>query len=549
MNFYKTILSEIQKAVGISDLKLETPREKSFGDFATNIAMQIAKEQKKNPREIAAEILPKITALPWVESADIAGAGFINIKIKNEFITESLRLETLQPCNPETLDLDYGAYNVAKTMHIGHLRGSIIGDTFYRIAKFLGHRPISYNHMGDWGKPMAMVIAWIMKLFPNDWNQENFQINESEFNGYYPAASKFSKENPDFADQVLQIKAEFQKGGNDYYKLYEKMIAVSMRQMGEVVKRLNILPFDNNLGERNAAKYLAPVEKILREKNLLQVSDGATIIELKRDGDTAPMPPFMFLDSRGADTYDSTDLATIYYRRETDSPDKIIYFSDYRQQLHFQQLFRAAEKSEMFDPKNLEFPYFGGINGADGKPFKTRDGTVATLNDVIDAVESAAKNYAPDLPDATIKMIALAALKFNDLMHDRAADYVFVPESVVKFEGRTGPYILYTAVRLNSILKKSGSHITYHISHITSSEERDLLLKILDFPRMLETAFDKRSPDILANYTYDLCQMANSFYHNCKVAGDANRLAITKIASDSLSTCIDLMGLQVPDEM
>ena len=550
MTFYDKILSSLKEKLGIDNLALEIPREKSFGDFATNIAMQLAKTEHKSPRDIANTLLPKIQEIDFIESADVAGAGFINIKIKNDFIINSLRTDSSIPKHSGIkIDFDYGAYNIAKDMHIGHLRTSIVGDTLYRVTKFLGNTPISYNHLGDWGRPMAMIIAWIVRTFPNDWNKSDFQVNASDLNTFYPAASAYAHEHPEFLEQVQNIKKEFQKGDNDYYKLYEKFSEISMAQMHSVVSRLNIVPFDNDLGERNAAKYLEPVEKILRDKKLLIKSEGAEIVELKRDDDAAPMPPFMFLDSRGADTYDSTDLAALYYRKITDNPDKIIYLTDARQKLHFEQLFRVAEMSGIFPSENLEHQYFGAITGSDGKPFKTRDGNVATLTDIIDAVENAARERAPNLPIETIKMIAMASLKFNDLMHDTKSDYVFDPNMVVQFDGRTGAYILYTVVRLNSALKKSDNRNFCSISNISNDYERDLMIKILDFPRMIETMFEKRAPDILANYTYDLCQLANTFYHNCEIKNDANRIAITQNAVKTLSTCIDLMGMQIPKEM
>jgi len=551
MTFFDYILSAVKQKLGAENLALEIPKEKSFGDFSTNIAMLGAKAERKNPREVAASLLPKIQELPFAESVEIAGPGFINIKIKDDLIIQYAHDDGVEKTSrPLTICLDYGSYNVAKALHVGHLRGSIVGDTFYRIARHLGHKPISYNHMGDWGKPMALVIAWIIKKFPRDWNKPDFKIDEDEFNGYYPAASAHAAENPDFMAQVLQIKKDFQDGNAEYGALYDKFMTISLAQMDEVVKRLGILPFDRNLGEMNAAKYLPEVEKILRKKNLLTPSDGATIINLKTESDTAPMPPLMFYDSRGADTYDSTDIATIYYRKITDAPDKIIYFTDYRQQLHFKQVFRAADMAGIFPLDGLEFPYYGGINGADGKPFKTRGGNVATLSDVIDSVDEAARARGQGLPDKTIKMIALAALKFNDLMHDVKSDYIFDPAAVVNFEGRTGPYILYTAVRLNSALKKSAfAAKDLKITNISDSFERDLLLKILDFPRTVRAAFEKRAPDILANYTYDLCQLANGFYHNCKISDDANRTAIAKKAADALAVCINLMGMEVPEEM
>jgi arginyl-tRNA synthetase len=607
MTFYDAILTEIKAKLGISDLILEVPREKSFGDFATNIAMQMAKSEHKNPKQIAADLLPKLREIDFVSSAEIAGAGFINIKIKDDFIVsfcnfgegrggpdtdapargaespiaggpdaESGGSESRGdlgwwlpgPDRPQTIDLDYGAYNVAKDLHIGHLRTSIVGDTIYRIARFLGHRPISYNHLGDWGRPMALVIAWIIR---NDIDLDN--LTEAELNGFYPAASALAAEDPDFMETARTIKREFQDGNPRYFGIYERFLPIAMAGMNNVVRRLNIVPFDNNLGERNAAKYLAPVEKILRGKDLVKKSDGAEVVNLKTDADNAPMPPLMWTDSRGADTYDSTDLAALYYRKITDAPGRMIYITDLRQKLHFEQVFRAARLAGIYPYDRLEHIGYGTINGADGRPFKTRDGNVASLGDIIDAVEDAARARVRDggknLPEAAIKTIALAALKFNDLMHDVKSDYVFDPAAVVSFEGRTGPYILYTAVRLNSILKKAGSAIRDSRFAIRDSntehripncelrtancelraEERDLLLKILEFPRVVAAAFDRRAPDMLANYTYDLCQLANGFYHNCPVAGNDARIAITRKTAAALTQCLDLMGLEVPEEM
>jgi arginyl-tRNA synthetase len=576
MNLYKYVSESINDKLGFA-ANLEIPRNREFGDFATNAAMVMASKKDlsspagakrggRAPRELAAEILPKIAELDFIADVSIAGPGFINIKLKDDFIWSSangkLTAAKQNDGKTEIIDMDYGSYNVAKSLHIGHLRGGIIGDTFYRIAKFLGHKPISYNHIGDWGKPMALVIAWIMRKFPNDWNKRDFKIDEAEFNSYYPAANAHAKENSEFLEQVLLIKKEFQDGRPDYFALYEKMLKISLAQMSDIVGRLNMLPFDNTLGERNAANHIEPVEKILRERNLIQTNNGAEIIALKRDTDNAPMPPYMWKDSRGADTYDATDLAAVYYRKITDNPDRIIYFSDYRQQLHFAQLFRASELSGIFPADKLEFPYFGGINGADGKPYKTRDGSVAGLLDIIDMVNDAARariaESGKNLPTETIESIALAALKFNDLMHGMKSDYVFDPHQVTCFEGRTGPYILYTAVRLNSILKRAGAgeFQTSTLNFQLSADERNLLMWVLDFERTVQSTFDTRATDILANYAYDLCQLTNTFYHNCPILREdvdaalrAQRLRIAQIAFDALSSAIDMMGLKIPPEM
>ncbi len=568
MNLYKHVSNAINEKLGTT-VNLEVPRNRDFGDFSTNAAMVMAKSAGKNPRELAAEILPKLTELDFVADASIAGPGFINIKLKDEFIWQSACApQSPRTDTPQTIDLDYGAYNVAKSLHIGHLRTSIVGDTFNRIAKLLGHKTYSWNHIGDWGKPMALIIAWIERLHPelpyfsdnfDPTTPVDFEINTSELNTYYPAASSFAKGNPEFQAHAQDIKAKFQNGHPGYFALYEKFLKISMKMMQETVSRLNILPFDYDLGERNAAKYLNDVEKILRAKDLITESDGAQVIIVKRDSDNKPMPPYMWTDSRGADTYDSTDLAAVYCRKLTDNPDKIIYFTDLRQSLHFEQLFRASQISEIFDYNNLEHIGYGTINGRDGKPFKTRDGNAAGLDDIIDAVNVAVRERVSEsgktLDEDTIRTIALAAVKFNDLMHDVRSDYIFDPASVTSFEGRTGPYILYTAVRLNSVLKRAtfDANSTYMP---VNTDERNLLIGILDFERTVHSAFENRATDMIANYAYDLCQLINTFYHNCPILREdvpsntrAGRLHIAQIARDTLAKTIDLMGLKIPNEM
>ena len=568
MNLYKYVSNAVNEKLG-TKVNLEVPRNREFGDFSTNAAMVMAKSAGKNPRELATEIAPKLAELPFVAETSVAGPGFINIKLKDDFIWESACQEQSPRTDaPQTIDLDYGAYNVAKSLHIGHLRTSIVGDTFNRIARLLGHKTYSWNHIGDWGKPMALVIAWIERLHPElpyfsdnfDPNTPvDFDINPTELNTYYPLASSFAKENPDFQAHAQDIKAKFQNGHAGYFALYEKFLKISMQMMQETVNRLNILPFDYDLGERNAAQYLDDVEKILRAKNLIIESDGAQVIVVKRDTDNKPMPPYMWTDSRGADTYDSTDLAAVYCRKQTNNPDRIIYFTDLRQGLHFEQLFRASEISGIFDYNNLEHIGYGTINGRDGKPFKTRDGNAAGLDDIIDAVNIAVRERVSEsgktLDNDTINTIALAAVKFNDLMHDVRSDYIFDPSAVTSFEGRTGPYILYTAVRLNSVLKRATFDADATYMPMTT-DERNLLIGILDFERTVISAFENRATDMIANYAYDLCQLINTFYHNCPILREdvpvevrAGRLHIAKIAYETLAKTIDLMGLKIPSEM
>jgi len=569
MNLYKYVSDEINKKLGLT-AKLETPKNRDFGDFSTNAAMVGAKLAGKNPRELANDILPKLQELDFIENVSVAGPGFINIKIKDDFIFQNATTpKPMKAEKPLTIDMDYGAYNVAKSLHIGHLRTSIVGDTLNRIFRFIGHKSLSWNHIGDWGKPMGLIIAWIERLHPElpyfqpdfDPNKPvDYEINASELNTYYPAASALAKQDPVFQAHAQEIKAKFQAGHPGYFALYEKFLNISLQMMNNTVKRLNILPFDYDLGERNAAKYLSDVEKILNEKNMIYESDGAMVINVRRDDDNAPIPPYMWRDSRGADTYDSTDLAAVYCRKKTDNPDKIIYFTDLRQSLHFEQLFRASDMSGIYPYDKFEHIGYGTINGKDGKPFKTRDGNAAGLDDILDMANTAVQERVAEsgkkLDNETITYIALAAVKFNDLVHDVKSDYIFDPTSVTSFEGKTGPYILYTAVRLNSVLKRANANIVKPEHFDLSIEERNLLIEIMDFEKTILDASENRAPDMIANYAYDLCQLANTFYHNCPILRDdidektrAGRIYIAKLAFDTLSTAIDLMGLKIPNEM
>lgn len=570
MNLYKYVSQKLNETLG-TQVKVEVPRNREFGDFSTNAAMVMAKSAGKNPRELATEILPKIQELDFVASASIAGPGFINLTLKDDFLWNAGKTAaTITPAaHKMVIDMDYGAYNVAKSLHIGHLRTSIVGDTLYRVGRALGHKMISYNHMGDWGRSMGMVIAWIEKLHP-DWPffQENFDPSADysgyampieELDTYYPSAAALAKTDPDFLERAQVITAELQRGHPGYNALYNVFIPISLDSMDKIIKKLNMLPFDNNLGERNAARYTEPVEKMVRDMNLLVPSDGAQVIVVKREDDNKPMPPVMFYNSRGAVPYDATDIMALYYRKITDNPDKVIYLTDSRQSLHFEQLFRVAELLNLFPVIALEHIGYGTINGTDGKPFKTREGNAAGLNDMITMVQTAVRDRVAEsgkqLDTETIDAIALAALKFNDLMHDLRSDYVFEPSQITSFEGRTGPYILYTAVRLNSVLKRAGKFDAPKAAKL-GADERNLLVELLDFDRTVSAAFENRATDMIANYAYDLCQLVNTFYHNCPILHESvdsetrnMRLSLAHIAVSVLSCALDLMGLKIPSEM
>lgn len=551
MNLYKYVSDEINNKLGMA-VNLEVPRNREFGDFATNAAMVMAKSEHKNPRELADEIAKKLSELEFVSDASVAGPGFINIKLRDDFIWKFANA----PQSPKSqramrLDLDYGGYNVGKALHIGHLRTSIVGDTFNRVAKFLGHTTKSYNHIGDWGRPMGLIIAWIL--------ENGMPQNATELNKIYPESTARAKSDDAWLQRAKDVTAELQSGNAEYRKIYDAFMKISLGQMDTVLKRLNMLPFDATMGERGVAEYVAPTQKILESKNLLVESDGAMIVNVRRDDDTAPMPPLMFRTSADTQTYAAADLSAIYYRTQTDSPDAILYFTDSRQNLHFQQVFRAAKLAGITNAE-LSHTGFGALTGADGKPFKTRDGGVAELLDILDttadAVRARVMESGKELDDTTIAQIALAAVKFNDLVHDVRADYVFDPNAITSFEGRTGPYILYTAVRLNSILSRAGIAPKSDATHELAPDERNLLIAVLDFDRTIISAFENRATDMVANYAYDLCQLINTFYHNCPILRDdvddatrAGRLNTVRIARDTLATVIGLMGLEIPSQM
>lgn len=563
MNVYKVVSDNIKARLmeidGLADalpadIAIETPKIRDFGDFSTNVAMILARPLKKAPREIAEMILPKICDIPFVENATIAGPGFINITLKNDFLVAPEKYNIVKPKSQSlTVDMDYGSYNIGKALHIGHLRTTVVGDTFNRIARALGHKTKSYNHMGDWGRPMGLIIAWILEY--------GMPKNADDINAMYPASSARAKEDKEWLEHAQRVTVELQNGNSEYMDIYNKFAPMSLSQISDILVRLNILPFDENKGERLVAEYVPAVQKILDEKNLIVHDDGADIIPVKLETDTAPMPPVMWRSSTGAQTYAAADLAAIYYRTTTDNPNDIIYFTDSRQNLHFTQVFRAAKMAGM-DTANLQHIGFGTITGADGKPFKTRDGDVPSLHQmldmVVDSVRKRATESGKELSDETVEMIALAALKFNDLMHDVKSDYVFDVDSVTQFEGRTGPYILYTAVRMNAVMKKAADMNVVANAEINNlqSEERNLLLRVMDFERVLENAFARRATDLLANYAYDLAQDINTFYHHCPILRDdvpANvkqgRLHIANVARETLLRAIDLMGLRVPESM
>lgn len=566
MNIQKLIVTDVKETLSkipefqceslagvLNNIIVESPKNREFGDFAINTAMLLAKVLKKNPREIADIIVSHLKALPYVSDVSIAGPGFINLKLSDEFLQQAIDAPIDNNHDKaDVIDLDYGGYNIGKTLHIGHLRTTVVGDTFNRIARFLGYKTKSYNHMGDWGRPMGLIIAWVLEY--------GMPSSVDDVNNMYPASSARAKEDKEWLERAKQITADLQSGNPEYKKIYDVFAPMSLGQVDRLLKRLNILPFDENKGERLVAEYVPAVQDALNKQGVLVFSDGAYVIPVKQEDDAEPMPPVMWRSSAGAQTYAAADLTAIYYREKADSPNSIIYFTDNRQGLHFKQIFRAARLAGFAKNIQLEHVGFGTITGSDGKPFKTRDGGVPSLDNMLDLVKDSVRRRVAEsgkqLPDEILEMIALAALKFNDLTHDVRTDYAFDVDAVTSFEGRTGPYILYTAVRLQSVLNKAGIRTTQLQPGTLTADERNLLLTMLNFEKMMETAFERRATFIVANYAYDLCQAVNTFYHNCPILRDdvddatrARRLHFVARARQILATAIDVMGLRIPPEM
>ena len=411
-------------------------------------------------------------------------------------------------------------------------------------------------HFGDWGTPMGMILAEIIN---QDGNLDKVQTYDIEaISAFYKKANIRCKEDEAAKETARQITAALQDGNPEYRKAWKHLREVSVNAVKKNYDALEA-HFDLWLGESDAHEASSEIVKLAKEKGLAELDDGALIVRLEEGN--KPKPPVILIKSDGGFGYQITDVATIKMRYDDLKADEIIYVVDKRQSLHFEQVFEVAEKLGI--APNVKFLHigFGTVNGADGKPFKTRDGNAAGLNDIIEMITDAVKQRVAasgkNLSSETIDAIALAALKFNDLIHDLRSDYIFDPESVTSFEGRTGPYILYTAVRLNSILRKADDATSISTdSAVLSDDERNLLIATLDFERTVQSAFDNRATDMIANYAYDLCQLANTFYHNCPILREdidattrAQRLQIARIARDTLAQTIDLMGLIIPNEM
>lgn len=539
-----------------------------LSDFQCNGALALAKIAHKNPREIASLIADELQNITFVDSISVDGPGFINIKLKNEFIAANAdkmaadeRLGCGETDDKHKVVLDYGGPNVAKEMHVGHLRSGVIGEAIRRIEKFIGNQVVADVHLGDWGTPMGMILSEIIKT---DGNLDKvFSYDIAQITEFYKRANIRCKEDETAKEAARKITAELQDGNPLYRKAWQHLRGESVKAIKENYKQLDV-NFDLWWGESDAHNTCGEIVKIAREKGVSEVDNGAEIIRLEEGN--KPKPPVILIKSDGGYTYHTTDIATIKMRVDSLNAQEIVYFTDSRQSLHFEQVFEGVEKLGIAPNIKLKHIVFGTVNGADGKPFKTRDGGVMNLETLIDISKDKVRQSLPKAGEVEgyneaeieklTSQIAVAAIKFQDLKNTIASGYVFELEDFAKFEGKTGPYIQYAIARINSVLRKAKANgITFGKVILQAPEERTLALKLAQIHNVVMRAHNEKEPSIIADYTYNLAQIFSTFYNACSIMNAENsdlaasRLTLAKLVRDILTLMLYLLGIEAPEVM
>ncbi|MBR1385732.1 MAG: arginine--tRNA ligase [Bacilli bacterium] len=578
INEYEKIINDIAKNKGYdSHITISTSNRRDLGEFQINDAMTLAKIYHKNPVDIAKDIKEELDKDNNFENINIAGAGFINVSISNgsliKYINEikSDINNNIDKMNPKNILLDYGGANVAKTLHVGHLRSANIGEALKRLAKTLGHNTISDVHLGDSGLQAGLVVLEIknrykdLPCFKENYNGEDFNlpITIEDLKDIYPTASQKSKEDENYLNEARQITYQIQNNDIVYTKIWEKVSTLSKRDIKNIYDRINT-NFDLWEGEMDSFKYIKELFKYLESKNLIYESDGAIIMDVKEDTDDKEIPPLLLRKSDGAYLYATTDLATIYGRMKRFKLDEIWYTTDIRQELHFTQVFRGAYKSKIVDENTkLGFYGFGTMNGKDGKPFKTRSGGVMPLEMLINLIKDECKKrinrniVEEEKVEETSELIAIAALKYADLLPFRATDYCFDPAKFSDLDGKTGPYLLYSTIRMKSLLNKADeSNIKYNDYKIINNEtDKEIVITLLTLPNVLKRAYDSKSINEIAEYIYKLTSIYNKFYSENKIITLENEdlreswLVLTKVVYDTNMLLLNIMGIKCPEKM
>jgi arginyl-tRNA synthetase len=551
-------------------------------EYQCNGAMAAAKKYKKAPIMIAKDVVEKLAGSRVFSQVAAVNPGFINLKLEEEFLAEYLRqmqadesLSIEKAANPKRIMIDYGGPNVAKPLHVGHLRSAIIGESIKRMGRLMGHEVIGDVHLGDWGLQMGLIITELRVRKPElvyfDESYEGEYPAEapftiSELEEIYPTASAKSKEDEAYKEEAMQATYLLQHGHRGYQGILKHILDVSVTDLKKNYERLNV-SFDLWKGESDAQPYIPEMAETMKQEGYARLDEGAWVVDVKEDSDTKEIPPCIILKSDGASLYTTTDLATIIDRMEHYHPDQIIYVVDKRQEMHFIQVFRCARKTKLVeDDTELTFLGFGTMNGKDGKPFKTREGGVMRLETLIHDIneemfKKITDNHEIDPEEAreTAKIVGLAAIKYGDLSNQASKDYVFDVDRFTSFEGNTGPYILYTIVRIKSILNKyqagGGKLGTHAIGRPESGSEKALMLELSRFNSVMENAFEEVAPHKICSYIYDLSNEFNHFYHETKILSEENEekkagwIQLLILTKDVLECCIDTLGFSAPEKM
>lgn len=553
--------SFINKGYNVDSVRVIKSNRPDLCDFQCDDIFKLAKIYHKSPIEIGTEIVDYINNLEnfegYFKRIEFCAPGFINMTVSNIFINENVRkmqdnlLFDIPNVNKETYVMDFGGANVAKPLHVGHMRTILVGESISRILKYLGHNVISDVHLGDYGLQIGEVIYAILrdKLDIND-------IDIKYLDKAYPEMSKIIKEDEVIKEECANITKELQDGNPEYRKLWAKILEVSKEDIKRNYDYLGA-HFDYWYGESDSYNYLEELTKIFEDKNLLYESEGALVVDVSKEDDKKELPPLLFKKSNGAYLYASTDLATILQRKKDFNPNHILYVVDNRQGLHFEQVFRASSKAGIMNESSLEHLAYGTVNGSDGKPYKTRNGDNPKLENLFEDARNifiSKKESNKDMTRSDVDKIVNSILKFADLINSREKDYIFDLNKFSDVSGKTGPYILYTYLRLNKIIKdfSISNNLT---DNIYNDVDRNLRLSILDMTNSLMNAYKERMPHYIAEYVYNLCVQCNIFYQNNHISGMEDEvkkndyIQILMLANSIIKQMLYLLGIEIPTAM
>ena len=550
--------------------------------YQCNGALAMAKEYHKAPIQMAEQIVELLKQSDTFAAIAAQAPGFINMTVSGEFLAAYInemraadKFGLEQPAKKETIVIDYGGANVAKPLHVGHLRSAVIGESIKRTARYIGHKVVGDVHLGDWGLQIGLIITELkhrkpeLVYFDNTYEGEyptEPPFTMSDLEEIYPYASGYSKEHEDYKEEAQEATAQLQAGKRGYLALWKHIIDVAVTDLRKIYTKLNV-DFDLWKKESDAQPYIPDMVQGMKDGGYAHIDDGALVVDVKEETDTKEIPPCMILKSNGATLYNTTDLATIVERRKLFDPTRIIYVVDKRQSLYFEQVFRCAKKTKIIgDDVDLIFVGFGTMNGKDGKPFKTRDGGVLRLEHLLADVTAQVSDKMADrdMDDETradvAAKVALAAIKYGDLSNQASKDYVFDLDRFTSFEGNTGPYIMYTIVRIKSLLAKVAQNaieVDEQVSILPASDKSatDVMLSLSKWGEIVQAAYEEQAPHKICQFIYELSDAYNKFYHENKIVANEDaalrnsHICLSKLVVNVLETAVDLLGLEAPERM